>query len=143
VDRDVLADEAEHRHAEAAWKIKLLGSLVEVLESERLVLLGKNARLALHVSAAGEEAAATATKLGYTWRRAAQMARLVVMRLLARPQDQGAASAGVRAGDPEPRVPRLRPPAVVPLTQPLHGNSRVRVGRRLRVAGGHPTRQQL
>uniref|UniRef100_A0A453JCW2 NAB domain-containing protein n=1 Tax=Aegilops tauschii subsp. strangulata TaxID=200361 RepID=A0A453JCW2_AEGTS len=44
VDRDVLADEADRRRAESARKIDLQGSLLEVLESERLVLLGENAR---------------------------------------------------------------------------------------------------
>nr|TKV98678.1 hypothetical protein SEVIR_9G575300v2 [Setaria viridis] len=78
VDREVLADEAERRRAEAARKIELQGSLVEVLESERLVLLGENARLAFRASAAEEEAAAAAAELGYTRRRAAEMARLVV-----------------------------------------------------------------
>ncbi|RLN40160.1 hypothetical protein C2845_PM01G01440 [Panicum miliaceum] len=78
VDRDILADEAERRRAEAARKIELQGSLVQVLESERLVLLGENARLGFRASAAEEEAAAAAAELGYTRRRAAEMARLVV-----------------------------------------------------------------
>lgn len=78
VDRDVLADEAERRRAEAARKIELQGSLVEVLESERLVLLGENARLGFRASAAEDEAAAAAAELGYMRRRAAEMARLVV-----------------------------------------------------------------
>ncbi|CAL4937245.1 unnamed protein product [Urochloa decumbens] len=78
VERDILADEAERRRAEAARKIELQGSLVEVLESERLVLLGENARLGFRASAAEEEAAAAAAELGYTRRRAAEMARLVV-----------------------------------------------------------------
>ncbi|KAK3150241.1 hypothetical protein QOZ80_3AG0230690 [Eleusine coracana subsp. coracana] len=75
VDRELLADEAERRRTEAARKIELQGSLVEVLESERLVLLGENARLGFRASAAEEEAAA---ELGYMRRRAAEMARLVV-----------------------------------------------------------------
>ncbi|XP_037428434.1 kinase-interacting family protein-like [Triticum dicoccoides] len=78
VDRDVLADEADRRRAESARKIDLQGSLLEVLESERLVLLGENARLAFRASAAEEEAAAAAAELGYTRRRAADMARLAV-----------------------------------------------------------------
>ncbi|KAM0889303.1 hypothetical protein ACQ4PT_027852 [Festuca glaucescens] len=78
VHRDVLAHEAERRNAEAARKIELQGSLLEVLESERLVLLGENARLAFRASAAEEEAAAAAAELGYARRRAAEMARLVV-----------------------------------------------------------------
>ncbi|KAG2555342.1 protein NETWORKED 1C-like [Panicum virgatum] len=77
VERGILADEAERRRAEAARKIELQGSLVEVLESERLVLLGENARLGFRASAAEEEAAAAAAELGYTRRRAAEMARLV------------------------------------------------------------------
>ncbi|OEL19877.1 hypothetical protein BAE44_0019106 [Dichanthelium oligosanthes] len=78
VDREILADEAERRRAESTRKIELQGSLVEVLESERLVLLGENARLGFRASAAEEEAAAAAAELGYTRRRAAEMARLVV-----------------------------------------------------------------
>ncbi|KAL6847601.1 hypothetical protein ACP4OV_022627 [Aristida adscensionis] len=78
VERDVLADEAERRRAESARKIELQGSLVEVLESERLVLLGENARLGFRAAAAEEEAAAAAAELGYTRRRAAELARLVV-----------------------------------------------------------------
>jgi hypothetical protein len=78
VGRDVLADEAERRNAESARKIELQGSLLEVLESERLVLLGENARLGFRASEAEEEAAAAAAELGYTRRRAAEMARLVV-----------------------------------------------------------------
>ncbi|XP_037415631.1 kinase-interacting family protein-like [Triticum dicoccoides] len=78
VDRDVLADEADRQRAESARKIDLQGSLLEVLESERLVLLGENARLAFRASAAEEEAAAAAAELGYTRRRAADMARLAV-----------------------------------------------------------------
>uniref|UniRef100_A0A0D9VNH7 NAB domain-containing protein n=1 Tax=Leersia perrieri TaxID=77586 RepID=A0A0D9VNH7_9ORYZ len=78
VDRDVLADEAERRKAETARKIDLQGSLLEVLESERLVLLGENARLEFRATAAEEEAAAAAAELGYMRRRAAEMARLVV-----------------------------------------------------------------
>lgn len=75
IDREILADEAERRKAESARKIELQGSLVEVLESERLVLLGENARVGFRASAAEEEAAA---ELGYMRRRAAEMARLVV-----------------------------------------------------------------
>lgn len=78
VERDVLADEAARRAAESARKIELQGSLVEVLESERLVLLGENARLGFRASAAEDEAAAAAAELGYARRRAAEMARLVV-----------------------------------------------------------------
>uniref|UniRef100_A0ACD5WV32 Uncharacterized protein n=1 Tax=Avena sativa TaxID=4498 RepID=A0ACD5WV32_AVESA len=78
VDRDVLADEAERRKAESARKIELQGSLLDVLESERLVLLGENARLGFRASSAEEEAAAAAAEIGYTRRRAAEMARLVV-----------------------------------------------------------------
>ncbi|KAJ1299162.1 hypothetical protein BS78_01G511000 [Paspalum vaginatum] len=78
VRRDVLADEAERRAAEAARRIELQGSLVEVLESERLVLLGENARLGLRASAAEDGAAAAQAELGYARRRAADMARLVV-----------------------------------------------------------------
>lgn len=78
VERDVLADEAARRAAESARRIQLQGSLVEVLESERLVLLGENARLGFRATAAEDEAAAAAADLGYARRRAAEMARLVL-----------------------------------------------------------------
>ncbi|CAL9090986.1 unnamed protein product [Musa textilis] len=53
VERDVVeADgaEVERRLAESARKIELQGSLVEVLEAERMVLLGENARLAFRAA---------------------------------------------------------------------------------------------
>ncbi|GJN30048.1 hypothetical protein PR202_gb18323 [Eleusine coracana subsp. coracana] len=61
-----------------ARKIELQGSLVEVLESERLVLLGENARLGFRALAAEEELVVAAAELGYMRRRAAEMAQLVV-----------------------------------------------------------------
>lgn len=58
VSGDILADAALRREAESARRIELQGSLVEVLESERLVLLGENARLGSRAAAAEAEAAA-------------------------------------------------------------------------------------
>ncbi|OAY63526.1 Kinase-interacting family protein [Ananas comosus] len=81
VERDLAAAaaaEAERRRSESARKIELQGSLVEVLESERMVLLGENARLGFRAAAAEEEAAAAAAELGWVRRRAAEMARAVV-----------------------------------------------------------------
>ncbi|XP_073000864.1 kinase-interacting family protein-like [Typha latifolia] len=81
VERDILASEAveaERRRSEYLRKIELQGSLVEVLESERMVLLGENAKLGFRVEAAEEGAAAMAVDLGRARRRAAEMARLVV-----------------------------------------------------------------
>jgi len=63
-EKDILADEAERRRAEAARKIELQGSLVEVLESERLALLGENARLGFRAWCAEDEATAALAELG-------------------------------------------------------------------------------
>ncbi|XP_078161519.1 kinase-interacting family protein-like [Carex rostrata] len=81
VERDILAAEtveAKKKQHESDRKIELQGSLLEVLESERMVLLGENARLAYRAAAAGEEAAAMAAELGYMRHKAAELARLVV-----------------------------------------------------------------
>ncbi|XP_038977020.1 kinase-interacting family protein-like [Phoenix dactylifera] len=81
VERDLLAAEAaevERRWSESARKIELQGSLLEVLESERMVLLGENARLGFRAAAAEEEGRAVAAELGYMRRKAAELARLVV-----------------------------------------------------------------
>ncbi|CAL9201617.1 unnamed protein product [Musa hybrid cultivar] len=61
VERDHLeaeGAEVQRRLAESARKIELQGSLVEVLEAERMVLLGENARLGFRAAAAEEEARA-------------------------------------------------------------------------------------
>ncbi|WOK98867.1 protein NETWORKED 1A-like [Canna indica] len=81
VEHDILeaeGAEAERRLAESARKVELQGSLVEVLEAERMVLLGENARLGFRAAAAEEEARAVAAELGYMRRRAAELARVVV-----------------------------------------------------------------
>ncbi|RWV81133.1 hypothetical protein GW17_00057476 [Ensete ventricosum] len=81
VERDLVeaeGAEVERRLAESARKIELQGSLVEVLEAERMVLLGENARLAFRAAFAEEEARAVAAELGYMRRRAAELARAVV-----------------------------------------------------------------
>ncbi|XP_010906111.2 kinase-interacting family protein [Elaeis guineensis] len=81
VERDLLAAEAaevERRWSESARKIELQGSLLEVLESERMVLLGENARLGFRAATAEEEGRAVVAELGYMRRKAAELARLVV-----------------------------------------------------------------
>ncbi|CAL9066597.1 unnamed protein product, partial [Musa banksii] len=81
VERDLVeaeGAEVERRLAESARKIELQGSLVEVLEAERMVLLGENARLGFRAAAAEEEARAVAAELGYMRRRAGELARAVV-----------------------------------------------------------------
>ncbi|RWW08433.1 hypothetical protein GW17_00028128, partial [Ensete ventricosum] len=70
--------EAGRLLAESARKIDLQRSLVEILEAERLVLLGENARLEFRARAAEQEARAVAVELGYIRRRAAELARVVV-----------------------------------------------------------------
>ncbi|KAJ3682285.1 hypothetical protein LUZ60_014858 [Juncus effusus] len=81
VERDLLTAESEcveRKEREFVRKIELQGSLLEVLESERMVLFGENARLGFRAKAAGEEAAAMANELGYMRHKAAELARLVV-----------------------------------------------------------------
>ena len=71
-----MANEAERQCVEAVRRIKVQGSLVEVLVSERLVFLGENTPLEFGASAAEEDVVAAA-ELGYTCRRAAEMTWLV------------------------------------------------------------------
>ncbi|RRT48639.1 hypothetical protein B296_00052957 [Ensete ventricosum] len=81
VERDLLeaeGAEAGRLLAESARKIDLQRSLVEILEAERLVLLGENTRLEFRARAAEQEARAVAVELGYIRRRAAELARVVV-----------------------------------------------------------------
>ncbi|CAL9089769.1 unnamed protein product [Musa textilis] len=81
VERDLLeaeSAEAERRLAESARKIELQGSLVEVLEAERMVLLGENSRLGFRAVTAEEEMRAVAAELGFLRRRGADLARAVV-----------------------------------------------------------------
>ncbi|KAG6536834.1 hypothetical protein ZIOFF_001905 [Zingiber officinale] len=81
VERDLLESEeveADRRLAESSRKIEIQGSLVEVLEAERMVLLGENARLGFLAASAEEKARGVAAELGYMRRRAADLARVVV-----------------------------------------------------------------
>ncbi|XP_042387184.1 kinase-interacting family protein-like [Zingiber officinale] len=81
VERDMLeaeGAEAERRLAESSRKIELQGSLVEVLEAERMVLLGENARLGFLAAAAEEKARVMGAELGYMRRQAAELARVLV-----------------------------------------------------------------
>ncbi|CAL9137638.1 unnamed protein product [Musa acuminata var. zebrina] len=77
VERDLVeaeGAEVERRLAESARKIELQGSLVEVLEAERMVLLGENARLGFRAAAAEEEARAEVDRLREENRRLRQEA---------------------------------------------------------------------
>ncbi|XP_074563357.1 kinase-interacting family protein-like [Curcuma longa] len=81
VERDMLESEqvdTDRRLAESSRKIEIQGSLVEVLEAERMVLLGENARLGFLAASAEEKARAVAAELGYMRRRAADLAGVVV-----------------------------------------------------------------
>ncbi|XP_074579581.1 kinase-interacting family protein-like [Curcuma longa] len=81
VERDLLAAEgveSKRRQAESSRKIELQGSLVEVLEAERMVLLGENVRLGLRAASLEEEARAVESELGFMRRRAAELAWALV-----------------------------------------------------------------
>lgn len=81
VERDLLAAEvadAERRQAESSLKIELQGSLLEVLEAERMVLLAENVRLGLRAESVEEEARALDSELGFMRRRAAELAWALV-----------------------------------------------------------------
>ncbi|XP_072956717.1 kinase-interacting family protein-like [Typha angustifolia] len=81
VERDLLAAEAaelDRQRSESSRKIELQGSLLEVLESERMVLLTENARLGFEEAAAEEATAAMAAELAYMRRKATELARMVV-----------------------------------------------------------------
>ncbi|XP_042380730.1 kinase-interacting family protein-like [Zingiber officinale] len=81
VERDLLAAEgadAERRKAESSRKIELQGSLVEVLEAERMVLLGENVSLGLRAASLEKEAQAVESELGFMRQRAAELAWALV-----------------------------------------------------------------
>ncbi|PKA55040.1 hypothetical protein AXF42_Ash003677 [Apostasia shenzhenica] len=81
VDRDLLLvelAESERLRTESARKAELQSSLLEVLESERMALLGENARLAYQAAAATEEASGLAAEAVYMRRKAAELARCML-----------------------------------------------------------------
>ncbi|KAG0484207.1 hypothetical protein HPP92_008286 [Vanilla planifolia] len=81
VERHILLSELsglESGRAESARKMELQASLVEVLEAERMVLLGENARLGFQLAAATEEARGLALEAVYTRQKASELARCVV-----------------------------------------------------------------
>ncbi|XP_020599665.1 protein NETWORKED 1A-like [Phalaenopsis equestris] len=81
IDRQILLNElgaSDRARVESARKAELQGSLLEVLEAERMVLLGENARLGYELSAATEEARGLALEAAFTRQKAAELARCVV-----------------------------------------------------------------
>lgn len=81
IDREILLtelSESNRSRAESARKVELQGSLLEVLEAERMVLLGENARLGYELTAATEEARGLALEAAFTRQKAAELARCVV-----------------------------------------------------------------
>ncbi|XP_042417563.1 kinase-interacting family protein-like [Zingiber officinale] len=81
VERYLLAAEgadAERRKAESSRKIELQGSLVEVLEAERMVLLGENVSLGLRAASLEKVAQAVESELGFMRQRAAELAWALV-----------------------------------------------------------------
>ncbi|KAI0513720.1 hypothetical protein KFK09_009750 [Dendrobium nobile] len=81
IDREILLTElggSDRARAESSRKAELQGSLLEVLEAERLVLLGENARLGYELTAATEEARRLALEAMFTRQKAAELARCVV-----------------------------------------------------------------
>ncbi|KAM6562884.1 hypothetical protein CsatB_022882 [Cannabis sativa] len=82
VELDILLDElgqSERRCNESSRKIELQKSLLEVLESERLILLNENARLGYRVAALMEENRGLASESIFAKRKAAELARCLVM----------------------------------------------------------------
>lgn len=81
VDREILLADlsgSERARAESGRKSELQGSLLEVLEAERMVLLGENARLGYELAAATEKARGLALEAAYTRQKAAELARCML-----------------------------------------------------------------
>lgn len=81
VEKDILTDEMQETDrwsSESARKIELQRSLLELLESERMVLLGENARMGFRAAAAEEEARAMAAGAAYMRRKAVELERMVI-----------------------------------------------------------------
>lgn len=81
VEYDILLDGAnmtERRYKDASRKIELQKSLLEVLESERLILLNENAKLGYKVGALVEENKALASESLFIRRKAGELARCLL-----------------------------------------------------------------
>lgn len=81
VEYDILVHETtvmERRYSESSRKIGLQKSLLEVLESERLILLNDNAKLGYRVTALVEENKGLASESMFMKRKASELARCVL-----------------------------------------------------------------
>lgn len=81
VEHDLLTHEVsvmERKYGESSRKIELQKSLLEVLESERLVLLNENASLGFRVKALVEENKGLASESMFVKRKAGELAKCVV-----------------------------------------------------------------
>lgn len=81
VESDIILHElelAERRGVESSRKMELQRSLVDVLESERLILLNENARLGYQVSGLVEENKGLASESAFMRRKAAELARCLL-----------------------------------------------------------------
>ena len=82
VELEIMLDELgrSERHCnESSRKIELQKSLLEVLESERLILLNENARLGYRVAALVEDNRGLASEVMFAKGKAAELARCMVM----------------------------------------------------------------
>ncbi|PON91204.1 Protein Networked (NET), actin-binding (NAB) domain containing protein [Trema orientale] len=82
VEVELMLDElarSERRCSESSRKIELQKSLLEVLESERLILLNENARLGYRVAHLAEENRGLVSESMFAKRKAAELARCMVM----------------------------------------------------------------
>ncbi|XP_043717925.1 kinase-interacting family protein-like [Telopea speciosissima] len=80
-DYEILVDELrilEYRNTESSRKIELQKSLLEVLESERLILLNENARLGYRVTTLTEENKGLASEAVIMKKRASVLARCIL-----------------------------------------------------------------
>ncbi|KAJ4974962.1 hypothetical protein NE237_008136 [Protea cynaroides] len=81
VDYDILVQELsvlERSNTESSRKIELQKSLLEVLESERLILLNENARLGYRVNTLTEENKGLASEATFMKRKASELARCIL-----------------------------------------------------------------
>lgn len=81
VDCEIILHElaqVERRNTESSRKMELQRSLLDVLESERLILLNENARLGYQVSALVEENKGLASESLFMKRKAADLARCLL-----------------------------------------------------------------
>lgn len=81
VENEILQHEIsqlDKYQSESTRKIDLQSSLLEVLESERMVLLTENARLGTRAAAVEEENEGLSAEVGYLRRTAEELARCVV-----------------------------------------------------------------